>query len=168
MALFAPLPPTLPFHHLAVVIGTWFWFGRLRPAPGTWGSLAALPFAWALLTYGGRFVLLGAALAVFILGVWAARVFAAHGDNDDPQSIVVDEVVGQWIALLAAPVSIVGFAIAFFAFRAYDILKPWPVSTVDRNMKNPWGVMLDDVLAGIYALIVVFLVDYWILSRVNV
>lgn len=162
MAFISPLPPRLAFHKPAVVIGTWFWVGRLRPAPGTWGSLAALPFAWGLLSYGGRAALLAAAVTAFISGLWAAKIFTAHAGGGDPKSVVIDEVVGQWVALIAAPLTITGFAVAFLMFRIFDIFKPWPANWADRKLKNALGIMLDDVLAGLYALVAVFLVDRWL------
>ena len=162
MAFISPLPPRLAFHNPAVVIGTWFWVGRLRPAPGTWGSLAALPFAWVLLGYGGRGALLAAAVTAFVLGVWAAKIFTAHESGGDPPSVVIDEVVGQWIALIAAPLTVTGFAAAFLVFRICDILKPWPANWADRTLKNGLGIMLDDVVAGLYALVAVFLVNRWL------
>ena len=164
MQLIASLPPRLAFHHPAAVIGTWFGIGLLRPFPGTMGSLAALPFGWAFLYYGGPFVLLGMTIAVFILGLWASGIYAREEEMEDPASIVVDEVAGQWLVLLAAPLTPLGFAIAFAAFRFYDILKPWPVSLAERRLPGAWGIMCDDIVAGIYALILVFLIDFWLLN----
>ncbi len=164
MQLLVPIPPDFKFHHPAVLLSTWFGVGLLRPAPGTLGSLAALPFGWALLHFGGRPVLLGMILAIFILGLWASRLYAHAEHLNDAASIVIDEVAGQWIALLAAPLTPFGFALAFVTFRFYDILKPWPVDLAERRLPGAWGVMGDDIVAGIYAMVVVFLVDYWLLS----
>jgi phosphatidylglycerophosphatase A len=147
----------LPPWHPAIIVGTWFWSGLLPVAPGTWGSLAALPFAWAIQgRWGGIGLVAGAAL-VFAAGCWAAGVIGAASGVKDPGAIVVDEVAAQWLVLAVAPQSIALYAAAFFLFRATDILKPWPASWVDRNMPGALGVMLDDVISALYAAIVVAL-----------
>jgi len=143
---------SIQLHHPAMLFSTWFGSGWLPWVPGTWGSLAALPFAWAILAYaGGPGTLALAALAVFVLGCWAADIAVRETETEDPGWIVVDEVVGQWLTLLAAPFNLVGFAAAFFLFRLFDIWKPWPIRWVDRSVKGGFGVMADDVLAAVYA-----------------
>lgn len=143
------------------LIATFFCVGYLRPAPGTWGSLAALSAAWVLHVLGGPILLaLGLALS-FTLGVWATARETKGKDDHDPSEIVIDEVAGQWLALL--PVSIgathagvdmlalwPGWVTAFVAFRLFDILKPGPIGWADRR-NDPLGVMLDDIFAGIAA-----------------
>lgn len=136
----------------AILLATWFGAGYLPKAPGTWGSLAALPFAWALLAAGGPSLLAVAALLVSLAGWWAADRYMAASGTHDPGQIVVDEVAGQWLALLGAPhLSWWGFAAGFLLFRLFDIVKPWPVSWADRKVPGGLGVMLDDVLAGVMA-----------------
>lgn len=164
MRLRAPIPPDLTFHHPAVLLSTWFGVGLLRPAPGTLGSLAALPFGWALLNFGGRPVLLAMIIAIVMLGLWASDLYAQAEQSSDPASVVIDEVAGQWIALLAAPLTPLGFALAFLIFRFYDILKPWPVDVAESRLPGAWGIMADDIVAGIYAMVVVYLIDFWLLS----
>ena len=135
--------------------------GFLRPAPGTWGSLAALPAAWLLNLIGGPILLARAAIAAYFAGVAATRAETEATGAHDPGWIVIDEVVGQWIALM--PVAIgawhvglsplklwPGIVAAFLLFRLFDIWKPGPIGTVDRR-NDATGVMLDDVLAGILA-----------------
>ncbi len=161
MMKLAPLPANLPLRHPAALIATWFGAGLVRPAPGTIGSLIALPLGWGILTLGGQALLMLDIIIVLIIGVWAAGIYGAADNAHDSSSIVVDEVVGQWIALMTMPSSLLGYVVAFAAFRFYDVIKPWPVDYVDKRVKGGWGVMLDDVLAGLYALIVVFLVEYW-------
>ncbi len=148
------------------LIATFCYVGLIRPAPGTWGSLAALPLAWLLHWVGGFPLLLVASVAVFALGYWATKVETAAGGDPDPSEIVIDEVVGQWIALFplsaglwfagAAPHVFPwpGWVGGFLLFRLFDIWKPWPVSWAD-GLHGPMGVMLDDVLAGIMAAICV-------------
>jgi len=142
---------------LPLGLATWFGSGLLPKAPGTWGSLAALPFAWLILRYGGVWWLAAAALAVFLVGWWASNIYVEATGSDDPGAIVIDEVAGQWIALLPAAHGVwwhwlVGFAL----FRAFDILKPWPVGWADRHVKRGFGVMLDDVIAGVYAAAILY------------
>jgi phosphatidylglycerophosphatase A len=147
------------------LIATFLYVGLLRPAPGTWGSLAALPVAWALHEIGGPILLVAATVVVAALGWWATAVEIAGTPDEDPSEIVIDEVAGQWIALW--PVSIgaamagtsfialwPGILTAFLAFRVFDIWKPGPVGLADRK-KGPTGVMLDDIVAGWLAAMVV-------------
>uniref|UniRef100_UPI0040481903 phosphatidylglycerophosphatase A family protein n=1 Tax=Yoonia sp. TaxID=2212373 RepID=UPI0040481903 len=146
---------------MSKLIATFFYVGHIRPAPGTWGSLAALPVAWVLITYTGLYGLIFASGVAYALGLWATKVETAGTDNHDPSEIVIDEVVGQWIALLPIA-SIVssrgldalalwpGWIVAFALFRLFDITKPWLVGWADRR-DDATGVMLDDVIAGIFA-----------------
>ncbi|HKT17131.1 MAG TPA: phosphatidylglycerophosphatase A [Stellaceae bacterium] len=138
----------------AAIFVTWFGSGWLPWAPGSWGSLAALPFAWALVKAGGPGLLAFIALSAFALGCWAADIALRETQTRDPGWIVIDEVVGQWLTLLAAPASLAGYASGFVLFRLFDIWKPWPVSLADRKLEGGFGVMADDVLAAIYAALV--------------
>ncbi len=147
----------------ARLIGTVCGVGYLRPAPGTWGSLAALPLAWLLHMLGGFPLLAIATGAAFVGGLWATRVMTAAQDNHDPSEIVIDEVVGQFIALWAISypswahgIEITalwpGWIAGFLLFRLFDITKPGPVGWADRR-NDAMGVMLDDVIAGLFAAI---------------
>lgn len=137
---------------------TWFatlcGIGLIPFAPGTLASLAALPFAWLLLVTGDIDGLgTGIALAIAI-GLWACDMTVNETGNPDPQQCVIDELAGQWIACMAAPLTLTGFAVAFVAFRVFDIWKPWPISAAEKA-KGGMGVMADDLVAGLFALIVV-------------
>jgi phosphatidylglycerophosphatase A len=144
-------PRPFRFGDLAMMLATWFGAGRLPWAPGTWGSLAALPFAWGIAEFGGRTALLGAVAIVFFVG-WAAATGAARASrSSDPGWIVIDEVAGQWLTLAVAPLDPLAYVLGFALFRAMDILKPWPVSLADRHVPGGFGIMLDDMLAGLYA-----------------
>ena len=147
--------------NIAKLIGTVFGVGYIRPAPGTWGSLVALPWGWLLHVLGGFPLLVLAVVAGFAKGWWATAKMTAGSDDHDPSEIVVDEVVGQWIALL--PLSYAawtrgldmlvmwpGWIAAFLLFRLFDIWKPWLVGRADAR-GDALGVMLDDVIAGIFA-----------------
>lgn len=144
--------------------------GYLKPAPGTWGSLAALPAAWLLVTLGGPYLLVFAMGLCFALGIAATQQEMDATGAHDPSWIVIDEVVGQWIALLPvafgaarAGVSFFdlwpGVLTAFLAFRLFDIWKPGPVGWADRK-DSATGVMLDDVIAGFLAALVVIALAY--------
>lgn len=137
--------------------------GNLRPAPGTWGSLVALPWGWLLHVLGGFPLLVLAVVFGFAKGWWATAQMTRGSDDHDPSEIVVDEVIGQWIALLPLSYSAwsmgldvtrlwPGWIAAFVLFRLFDIWKPWLVGWADRR-GDPLGVMLDDVIAGIFAAI---------------
>lgn len=121
--------------------------GRLRPAPGTWGSLVVLPAALL-----GPLAALALAAAVTVLGWFAVRDVLADQPTEDPGWVVVDEAAGMLIALAGLPAGAgwAGVALAFLLFRAFDIVKPWPVSWAD-GLHGATGVMLDDILAGAIA-----------------
>lgn len=131
----------------ALAVATVCGVGRLRPAPGTWGSLVVLPVA--LLGPGAA---LGLAVLVAAIGWFAVRAVLADRPTEDPGWIVVDEAAGMLIALAALPAGVgwIGVGLAFLLFRAFDILKPWPVSWAD-GLHGATGVMLDDILAGAIA-----------------
>ena len=146
---------------LVSLIATVGGVGHLRPAPGTWGSLAGLVLGWALASITGWIGLLIGTVIVFYVGRWATDMVTRGTDNHDPSEVVVDEVAGQWVALL--PVAIgasmsnsalldlwPGWIAAFALFRLFDIKKPWIVGHYDR-MDTPHGVMMDDICAGAMA-----------------
>lgn len=146
---------------LAELIATWFGSGYLPKAPGTWGSLAALPFAWVILSFiPNPLFLLAASVALLPIGVWASGLHSKTLDTHDAGEIVVDEVVGQWIVLAVAPYSLLGWLVAFVLFRLFDVLKPWPISWIDKRVSGGWGIMLDDVAAGIFAAVTVSLIVF--------
>lgn len=150
---------------MSKLIATFFYSGYLPKAPGTWGSLAAVIAAIVLYAVGGFTAFCIAILAASIIGWWATAKETAGQSDHDPSSIVIDEVAGQWIALLplagglwwiGSDIAILpwpGLLAGFVLFRLFDILKPWPVSWAD-NMNTPLGVMLDDIIAGLLAAIV--------------
>ncbi|HZT89586.1 MAG TPA: phosphatidylglycerophosphatase A [Stellaceae bacterium] len=143
--------------HPAALIATGCGIGHLPGAPGTWASLAALPCGWLIRARWGIGGLAAAAGAGFVLGCWAAgRVGRASGVAD-AGSTVVDEIAGQWLTLLAAPLHPLAYAAAFGLFRLFDIVKPWPASWIDRRMKGGFGVMLDDAAAAGYAVLILLL-----------
>ncbi|MBN66206.1 MAG: phosphatidylglycerophosphatase A [Rickettsiales bacterium] len=154
-------PATAKWYHPTVLLVTWFASGLVPKGKGTAGSLAALPFAWVFYQYGGPLALWVATIAATAIGWWAsARYMRMHNRQDDPQEIVIDEVAGQWLVLACVPLlyldptpkqEFVVFIGAFLCFRLFDIWKPWPISLADRKVKGALGVMLDDLLAMPYA-----------------
>ncbi len=155
-------PSVSPKHllrHPAGWIASGFGSGFSPFAPGTVGSAAALlPWLWlrsfALPFYGFAIVL------AFAIGVWASAWVVRRSGVQDPQVVVWDEFVGVWIALAAAPSGWIWMLGGFALFRLFDIWKPWPVSWADEKLHGGLGVMLDDVIAGIYALIVLQLAAF--------
>ena len=154
----------------AKLIATFFNVGLLKPAPGTWGSLAALPVAWALHLIGGPVALTGATIVAYLVGLKATEAYTAGSDDHDPSEVVIDEVVGMWIALF--PVSFgakmmgadilalyPGWIVGFLAFRFFDITKFGPIGKADRR-GDATGVMMDDVYAGIAAAATVVIAAY--------
>jgi phosphatidylglycerophosphatase A len=136
-------------------IATGLGSGLSPVAPGTAGSLAAL-LPWLALRELPWFAVLAVIAAVFVLGVWASNRVIARLHVSDPGCIVIDEFVGQWLALLPllfAPRAWLWLIAGFALFRLFDVWKPWPVSWADRNIKGGLGVMLDDVFAGVLAAI---------------
>ncbi len=151
----APSSPLSPWHPISL-LATWFGAGLLPKAPGTWGSLAALPLAFVIAAGAGTWGLLAAAAVATLVGVWAAGVYAARRGQADPQTVVIDEVAGQWLALVPVAQDLRLYAVAFLAFRFFDIVKVWPAGRIDRELKGGWGIMLDDVVAGLYAAAVTY------------
>ncbi len=145
---------------MMMLVATFFGVGLLRPAPGTWGSLAALPVAYAVLSFGGFWLLVNLTFFVFMSGWIAARELTAGQEDHDPSFIVIDEVVGQWIALFPVGYGAMmmsvdllalypGWIAAFLLFRLFDIWKPWIIGAADAR-GDALGLMLDDVIAGIF------------------
>ena len=139
---------------IATVISTVLGVGYARFAPGTVASLVALPVAWLILWKFGPAALAAAAACIYFIGVWTTGQHALRVGRIDPSECVIDEVAGQWLACAAAPLSLAGFAIAFALFRALDISKLWPVSLGER-LPGGWGIMTDDVIAGLLSAAVV-------------
>ena len=141
----------------AWTVATFFGAGRLKPGPGTWGSIAAVLLwaAFALLARPAPATLLTALLAavaiVLILGVPAATTVARESGRKDPGFVVIDEVAGQWIALLFCPADWGHAIVALVLFRIFDIFKPPPARQLER-LPAGWGIVFDDVAAGLYAL----------------
>lgn len=143
---------TNPIHFFALGLGS----GLIRPAPGTWGSLAGLLIGIGLLQIFtlNSFLILTA--LSFVLGCYLCQKTADDMGVHDHGSIVWDEFVGVWILLAAVPeISWFWAIVAFVTFRFFDILKPYPIRYFDEKLENGFGIMIDDVLAAIYGIVVV-------------
>lgn len=154
----------------ATLVATFFGIGRLRPGPGTWAS-AATVVIWAAIAHGISLSLrtpFAIALAVFVtlIGIPAATRVARASGTEDPQFVVIDEVAGQMIALIAVPLAWKTFLAGFILFRAFDIVKPPPVRQLER-LPEGTGIMLDDVAAGVFAFIVMHLLLHFRLLTVS-
>jgi phosphatidylglycerophosphatase A len=151
----------------AWTIATFFGAGLGKPGPGTWGSVAAV-LLWAV--YGKLLhpnphslllvLLAGIALSI-VIGIPAATISAREAGREDPGFVVIDEVSGQWIALLFSPVDWRHGLIALILFRLFDITKPFPARQLE-SLPEGWGIVFDDVAAGLYALGVASLLRIWI------
>jgi phosphatidylglycerophosphatase A len=141
----------------ATLVATFFGVGRLRPGPGSWGS-AVTVLLWAALAYGlapsaRTPVAIALALLVTLIGIPAATRVARASSLKDPQFVVIDEVAGQLITLIAVPLAWKTFLAGFILFRGFDIVKPPPVRQLEQ-LPEGTGIVLDDVAAGLYGLIV--------------
>jgi phosphatidylglycerophosphatase A len=170
-----PSPQTAP--RLAWWLATGFGSGYLRPAPGTWGSLAGLG-AWLLLVRAARgwaagpWLLIAAPAVLTLVAVWAADRVVRETGQKDPSFVVADEWAGLWVALTPLLFTVTlqpqpwslwaaRLAAPFLLFRLFDIWKPGPVDAAQR-LPGGWGVVMDDVLAGLLAALIVWPLDQWL------
>lgn len=150
----------------AWAVATLFGAGRLQPGPGTWGSVAATAIwcgalrAAHLTGWTAAGLTLAGALVVTVIGIPAATIVEREAGREDPGFVVIDEVAGQWVVLAASPVewrhALVGLAL----FRIFDIVKPWPARQLER-LHGGTGIVLDDLAAGAYGLLVMLAVGHW-------
>lgn len=138
---------------LLMFIATGAYSGYLPKAPGTWGSAVGV-LIWLLVYRLEPMSYLAVLAALFIIGVFSAGAAEKIVDRGDPGIVVIDEIVGQLIALSLAPAHPAAALAGFCLFRFFDILKPFPIGWIDRHLHGGLGIMLDDVVAGLYALLV--------------
>lgn len=150
----------LDFKQPSTWIATWGGLGFLNPAPGTWGTLGALPFALIFYSIGNIFGVLLLLAAVIYYGEKAIEKFEAQTGTHDSKLIVIDEVAGMLIAFLPAGMNPLLILISFVLFRFFDIVKPGPIGTIDEKMPGARGVMADDILAGIAAAAITLVLYY--------
>ena len=143
------------------ILLTWFGIGLVKPMSATWGSLAAIPFGYAILIYFGALELLFCIVTLFFLEIRAIETQNRYLDMNYDPSIVIDEVIGMWLVGLFAGPSIIAWGIAFILFRVFDIIKPWPAFYFDKQQSGSINVILDDLVAAIYAVIALELLLYF-------
>lgn len=148
---------------LLVVYGQGFGLGRLSFMPGTWGTLPALPIAW--LIQGSYALSIIGYCVLLLLGYFAADLLGKELGDSDHKSIVCDEIIGILPVLLLFNMQY--WIWAFIVFRFFDILKPWPISYIDKHIKGAWGCLIDDVLAGLFTLFLLYWapLDLWYVAQ---
>lgn len=158
------LPPGFlrdPVHLLAFGFGS----GATPRAPGTWGSLAAIPI-WYGFSWLPWPVYWSLVLIAFLVGIWLCGKTASDLKVHDHGGIVWDEFVGMWIALGLFPDQIYGVLMAFALFRLFDVVKPWPINWLDDRLPGGLGIMVDDVVAGLMALLSLYAIDRWLVPAI--
>ncbi|MBC8214682.1 MAG: phosphatidylglycerophosphatase A [Candidatus Marinimicrobia bacterium] len=135
------------------LISTFFGVGYLPKAPGTWGSLVAL-IIWWFVPIDDIFLQTSLIMIAIVLGVYTSAKFSKEINKSDPSEVVIDEVVGMWIALFIIPKSIFLYVTSFILFRILDITKPLIIDKAQK-LPNGWGIMMDDVIAGLIAWMIV-------------
>jgi phosphatidylglycerophosphatase A len=160
-----PNAPTTRKTYWAWTVATFFGAGFGKPGPGTWGSVAAVliwaAYAWLAHPAPLTLTLVIAIALTLLFGIPASTIVARESGRHDPQFVVIDEVIGQWIALLFSPFDLRHALIALILFRLFDITKPFPVRQLEK-LPEGWGIVLDDVGAGLYALGVASVLRIWI------
>lgn len=147
--------------------------GYVPMASGTVASVVAVALAFPIILYGGGWSLVAASLIAFGVGIWACGDHVRATGREDPSECVIDELAGQWLAcafavlplgglLPAAPMALPGIVLAFALFRLFDIWKPWPVSWADQKLPGGLGVMVDDMIAGLMAGLLVAAARYFL------
>ena len=145
---------------LAKIIASGFWTGYLPTAPGTWGSLAILPFAAVVHLLFGTWGLLIFSAVLFIIGLFASHKYIELDGRRDPPEITIDEMAAQVLVLIPASLSFVDYFFAFLLFRIFDIFKPSPIPFIEQKLPPALAVMLDDIVAALYAIILLNLLKF--------
>ena len=147
---------------IAEWLGTVFKIGKLPLAPGTWSSFIA-SIVWFFLFDGIDLIVLPIiTIIIFFIGIISSQKIINDSNEKDPSRIVVDEWVGQWITFTIIPVTLTNFVIGLTLFRFFDIIKPFPVKSAEK-LSGGWGVMMDDVIAGIMAFVILYFLNNTIL-----
>ena len=130
-----------------------FGIGYLPFAPGTFGSLIALPVSWLLTSNIGVYASASLTIILLLFGIIFTNKLIDK--NKDPSWIVMDEFCGQLLVLLFMEISVISYIFSFILFRIFDILKPWPINLIDKSMKNSFGIFFDDIMAAIFSIITI-------------
>ncbi len=142
-------------------IATGFYSGYLPKAPGTWGSLVGLLLFFLLHTLNLQ-IYLAVVAAIFVLGTFAAGEAEKIMDRKDPGLVVIDEIVGILITMIAIPATPLAMALGFILFRIFDIWKPFPIRLIDQRFHGGLGIMLDDIVAGIFSLVILQILFHFV------
>ena len=146
---------------VAMQIATLAGVGRFPKAPGTFGTLATVPLCY-FVQHAGFMVHVVTLLVVIVVGIWATEVACQYYGRKDPSQVVVDEAAGMLLTMLAVPFGWLWLLAGFLLFRFFDIWKPWPVGWLDRELPGSWGVMADDLAAGLYAWSILMIVAWMV------
>lgn len=151
-----------PVHFLALGFGS----GLIKPAPGTWGTLSAVPLYLLLLMFmsSSSVAYLSIILISFLVGVYLCGQTAKDVGVHDHGAIVWDEIVGFLITMAFVPLTWSNVVLGFVLFRFFDIIKPWPIKLLDRHVHGGFGIMIDDVLAGIFAWVLLILAQPYLVN----
>lgn len=149
--------PTLHWRNPIHILAFGFGAGAMPKAPGTWGTLIALPIYFAMIGLPMMFYLAIVAL-MFVAGIWICHATARDLKVHDHPGIVWDEIVGYLITMIAVPMEGWWWLVGFVLFRLFDITKPFPIRQLDRQVKGGFGIMVDDVVAAVYAGLVLQLI----------
>jgi phosphatidylglycerophosphatase A len=133
-----------------LLLSSWFGVGRLPLAPGTWGTLGAVPLV-LIISYFGPIPAVISLAVIILLAVLTSDISQKLLGKDDPPEVVIDEVAGYFVAVFLLPFSWRSFILGFLLFRIFDILKPFPIRTIHKKVKGGIGICLDDIVAGVYA-----------------
>jgi phosphatidylglycerophosphatase A len=153
-------PPRSAVDKVAHVLAVWFGCGHFPKAPGTAGTLGAIPL-YLLFRPGGPIAIAVVAVVVTVVGIWAANRVARYLDKKDPQIVCIDEVAGVFITWIAAPPSTMGLIVGVVLFRLFDQFKPWPARLAERRLPGGFGIVLDDVFAGLWGALVLLAAQFW-------
>jgi phosphatidylglycerophosphatase A len=138
------------YRKTALLLSSWFGSGLMPIAPGTFGTLAAVPPV-IIIYYFGTVPSVISLIVIIPLAVWTSNVTQKLLGKDDPSEIVIDEVAGFFVTVFLLPFSWLSFTLGFLLFRVFDIFKPFPIGIIHKKIKGGTGVVLDDIVAGIYA-----------------
>lgn len=150
-----------PVHFLALGFGS----GLIKPAPGTWGTLAAVPVYLVFTLLPNYWFYLGLTILFFVVGVYLCGKTASDVGVHDHGAIVWDEIVGYLITMALFAVTWQNIVLGFVLFRLFDIVKPWPIKLLDRHVHGGFGIMIDDVLAGVFAWVCLYGINTLILAN---
>ena len=146
---------------IARIIATFFYVGRIPLAPGTWGTAAAIPLYYLISGIPDSYYIV-LTLIVILVSVWASGVTERLYRITDPGFIVADEVCGYLVTMILVPPTLTNIILGFFLFRIFDVIKPPPSRQMER-VQGGWGVVLDDVLAGVYACVLLHIITrFWL------